>query len=228
MWFCPSHSWDKPAQPPLGRLTPPALQTNKQTKTLNNKQGTKNWHTAEGMGCCKHTREAGESKELISMQTFSKQRLERQKGWQQEGDKLLPEIGQVAIHKDHLLSQWATSKVKWHCKIEKYSANHHNTLTAGGQLTDHWPCFGKGDEAKKQAPSKPTQRNPTPKQDRWWATELISGTWGQHTNLNCQTLLRQELTKQLPLKEEKLVRLPNHLSRLKQSFCFNTNTRTGC
>jgi hypothetical protein len=75
--------------------------------------------------------EGGQGKELISVQTFSKQRLERQKGWLQVGDKLLPEIGQIAVHKAHLLSQWATSKVKRCCKMEKPSANHHNTLTAG-------------------------------------------------------------------------------------------------
>jgi hypothetical protein len=27
--------------------------------------------------------------------------------------------------------------------------------------------------------------------------------------------------------EKKLARLPNHLARLRQSFCLNTNTRTG-
>jgi hypothetical protein len=53
------------------------------------------------------------------------------------GDKPLPEIGQVVVHKDHLLSQWITPKVKWYCKIEKQKANYLNTLTAGGQLTDH-------------------------------------------------------------------------------------------
>jgi hypothetical protein len=61
----------------------------------------------------------GKSKELISMQTFSKQSLESQKGQQQVGDKPLPEIGQVAAHKAHLLSQRTTCKVKKHCKIEK-------------------------------------------------------------------------------------------------------------
>jgi hypothetical protein len=35
------------------------------------------------------------------------------------GDKPLSEIGQVVVHKTHLLSQWATSKVKWQCKIKK-------------------------------------------------------------------------------------------------------------
>jgi hypothetical protein len=57
-------------------------------------------------------------------------------------------------------------------------------------------------------------------QDAWWATELILRT--SHTSL------REELTKQLPLKEEKLARLPKHLARLRQSLCLNTNTRTGC
>jgi hypothetical protein len=46
-----------------------------------------------------------ESKELISRGTFIKQRLERQEGQQQVGDKLPPEIGQIAVHKAHLLSQ---------------------------------------------------------------------------------------------------------------------------
>jgi hypothetical protein len=46
----------------------------------------------------------GRGKELISTGTFSKQRLERQKGWQWEGDKPLPEIGQMVVHKAHLLS----------------------------------------------------------------------------------------------------------------------------
>jgi hypothetical protein len=35
--------------------------------------------------------------------TFSKQRLERQKGQQLVGDRQLPEVGQVADHKTHLL-----------------------------------------------------------------------------------------------------------------------------
>jgi hypothetical protein len=44
------------------------------------------------------------------------------------------------------------------------------------------------------------------------------------------TWLREELTKQLLLKdrEKKLGSLPNHLARLRQSFCLNSNTRTGC
>jgi hypothetical protein len=91
-------------------------------KKLNNKQGTEKECTAKGAGCTKCTGEEGRGRELISMQTFSKQRLERQKGWQRAGDKMLPEIGQVVVHKTHLMSQWATSKVKWCCKIEKQSA----------------------------------------------------------------------------------------------------------
>jgi hypothetical protein len=84
--------------------------------------------------------------------TFSKQMLERQKGWQQAGDKPLSEIEQVAVHKAHLLSQWATCKVKWHCKIEKQSANYHNTLIAGGWLMNHWPCPREREWGKETSP----------------------------------------------------------------------------
>jgi hypothetical protein len=45
------------------------------------------------------------------------------------------------------------------------------------------------------------------------------------------TSLRKELTKQLPVKDrkkKKLENLSNHLARLRQSFCLNTNTGTGC
>jgi hypothetical protein len=45
----------------------------------------------------------GRSKELIYRRTLRKQRLERQKGRQQAGDKPLPEIELVAVHKTHLL-----------------------------------------------------------------------------------------------------------------------------
>jgi hypothetical protein len=38
------------------------------------------------------------------MKTFSKQRLERQKGQQWAGDKPLLEIGQIVLHKAHLLT----------------------------------------------------------------------------------------------------------------------------
>jgi hypothetical protein len=41
------------------------------------------------------------------------------------------------------------------------------------------------------------------KQGSWWATKLISGTWGQHINLNCHTPLRKQMTKQLPLKDRR-------------------------
>jgi hypothetical protein len=45
------------------------------------------------------------------------------------------------------------------------------------------------------------------------------------------TSLREELTEQLPLqdrKKKKRVKILNHLARLRESFCLNTNTRTGC
>jgi hypothetical protein len=72
---------------------------------MNNKQGTEKEHAAERVGCSEHTRERGRSKELSSVGTFSKQKLERQKGQQWVGDKPLPEIGQIVVHKAHLLSQ---------------------------------------------------------------------------------------------------------------------------
>jgi hypothetical protein len=129
---------------------PPALQ--KKKKNLNHKQGTEKEHAAEGAGCYKQPGKGLRGKELISEGIFSKQRLERQKGWHQTGDKLLPEIGQVVVHKAHFLSQWATSKVKWCCKIEKQSANHHNMLTAGSQLTDLWPCPRERGQGKETSP----------------------------------------------------------------------------
>jgi hypothetical protein len=49
------------------------------------------------------------------------------------------------------------------------------------------------------------------------------------TTYNCHTSLREKLNKQLLLKNRtKKKPLPNHLMRLQQSFCLNTNTRTGC
>jgi hypothetical protein len=82
----------------------------------------------------------------------------------------------------------------------------------------------KGGEAKKQAPSEPTQRKPNSKA-RW----LVGCRTDLQNMRTSHTSQREELTNQLLLKtEEKLARLPNHLARLRQSFCLNTNTRTGC
>jgi hypothetical protein len=58
-----------------------------------------------GWGALSTPVERGRSKKLITMQTFSKQRLEWQMGQQRTSDKLLPEIGQIEDHKAHLLSQ---------------------------------------------------------------------------------------------------------------------------
>jgi hypothetical protein len=57
----------------------------------------------------------------------------------------------------------STPKVKWHCKIEKQSANHHNMLTAGSWLTDLWPCPRERRWGKKQAPSNQAQSKPNSK-----------------------------------------------------------------
>jgi hypothetical protein len=52
----------------------------KKKKILNNKHGTEKEHAAEGAGYTECTREERKGKELIFMQTFSKQSLERQTG----------------------------------------------------------------------------------------------------------------------------------------------------
>jgi hypothetical protein len=83
----------------------------------------------------------------------------------------------------------------------------------------------KGQEAKKQAPNKPTQKKHSSKSG--W----LVGHRDDLQNLGTShTSLREELTKQLPLKdrEKKLASLPNHLAKLRQSFCLNTNTGTKC
>jgi hypothetical protein len=163
---------------PLDRLTlhhpPPKKKTpknwiNKELKTNTQQTG---WGAVS-------IPEKGEQQGADLHANFSKQRLERQKGQQWAGDKPLPKIGQVEVHKAHLLSQWATSKVKWHCKIEKQSANHHNTLTAGGRLTHHWPFPEKWGEAKKQGPSKLTQWKPNSKAG--WLVSHRADFWNLRT-----------------------------------------------
>jgi hypothetical protein len=95
-------------------------------------------------------------------------------------------IGQVVVHKTHLLSQWATSKVRQHCKIEKQSANHHSMLTSGGRLTDHWPCPRERGQGKETSP----QRKPNSKAG--W----MVGYRADLLNLRIShTSLREELTK---------------------------------
>jgi hypothetical protein len=61
----------------------------------------------------------------------------------------------------------------------------------------------KGARQKNKPPANQHSKNPTPKQDGWWATELISRTCGQHTNLNFCTSVREGLTMQLPLKDRR-------------------------
>jgi hypothetical protein len=109
-------------------------------------------------------------KKLISTQTSVNKWLERQKGQQWAGDKLLPEIGQVAVHKVQLLSQQGTSKVKQHCKIEKQSANHQNMVMADGSLT---LPLRKRVKQRNKPPVIKHSENPMLKQDSWCATELI-------------------------------------------------------
>jgi hypothetical protein len=88
-------------------------------KNLNNKQGTEREHAAEWAGCCQHSGEGGGAR------SWSPQELSVNKGWKGRrsnngtSDKLLPKIGQIAVHKVHFLSQLQ-------CR------------TAGGHSADLW------------------------------------------------------------------------------------------
>jgi hypothetical protein len=49
---------------------------------------------------------------------------------------------------------------------------------------------------RNKPPGNQHTKNPTPRQDCWWTTELILESEDiTHTNLNCHTTLRKELTK---------------------------------
>jgi hypothetical protein len=97
-----------------------------------------------------------------------------------------------------------------------------------------------GGEARSWFPSEPSVKrnkppvikqseNTTPKQDGWWDTELIPEP---EDNIQTQTTTshwgRTWLSRCHWKTEEILARLPNHLARLRQSFCLNTHTRAGC
>jgi hypothetical protein len=122
------------------------------------------------------------------------------------------------LHKAHLLTN----------NIAKLKNNQQPSITSWQQGA-HWRIFDlapeKGDEANKQAPSKPTQRNPNSKAG--WLVGYRADLQNLRTS---HTSLREELTKQLLLNDRKknLASLYNHLARLRQSFCLSTNTRTAC
>jgi hypothetical protein len=148
MWYSPSHPGIN-QHSPLGRLTP--LQKKKKKKknwTINNELKTSTQQ--KGQESESAPEKEGETRSWSPL-IISKQKLERQKGQQQAGDKPLPEAGQVVDHKAHFLSQWATSKVKWLCKIEK-----QRNITACWQQGAGWqntdPVPEKGCQAKKTSP----------------------------------------------------------------------------
>jgi hypothetical protein len=145
-------------------------------------------------------------------------------GRQWVGDKLLPEIWQIVDHKSHLLSQWATSKVKQCCKIEKQSANQHNMLTAESQLTDCWPCPRERVHSKETSPQW-TNTEKTQLQSRM-AGEPQS--WSPEPEDKATPHWRRSRLSSCCSETGKKKKLPKHLARPRKSFCLNTNTRAGC
>jgi hypothetical protein len=116
------------------------------------------------------------------------------------GDKLLPEIGQVA-HLSTKLKSWASDQ---HPKSNR-AAKLKTNIKPWQQVMDgsrNLPPEKRG-EAKKQAPSKQAQWKPSSITGQLVDYKADSGIWGQYTNLNCHTSLREELTKQLPLKDRR-------------------------
>jgi uncharacterized protein YqcC (DUF446 family) len=184
IWHQESHSFP-PATPrinqysSLGRLTLPPHKKNNNNWTISKELKTNTQHRDRVAKSA--LEKMGRGNELISTQPFSRQSLERQKGWQWVGDKLLPELGQVVVHKAHLLSQWA---IKQYCKTEKQTANHHNTLIEGGWLTHHWPLPQR--KRARQRNKLPVIK-PNSKAGQLMGYRADSGTWGQHTNLSCHT-----------------------------------------
>jgi hypothetical protein len=85
--------------------------------------------------------------------------------------------------------------------------NKQQTITtrwqqgANWQITDLAP--GKGGEVKKQTSSKQAQQKVNSKAGQLVDCRADLQNWGQHTNLNCHTSLREELTKQLLLKDRR-------------------------
>jgi hypothetical protein len=87
----------------------------------------------------------------------------------------------------------------------------------------------KGVRQRNEPPVNQLRENPIPNQDscglQSWSpkpeeniqTTTATPHWGRSSPSSCHWKT-----------EEKLVRLPNHLARLRQSFCLNNNTRTWC
>jgi hypothetical protein len=65
----------------------------------------------------------------------------------------------------------------------------------------------KGSRQRSKLPVNKYSKNTT-RQDSWWATELILEPEDNIQTENCHTALREELTKQLPLKNRKKKNYP--------------------
>jgi hypothetical protein len=124
-----------------------------------------------GWECWKCTGERERGKELISVQTLSKQTLERQKGEELVGDKPLPKAGQVV---DHRAIFWACElHPKSNCPT-KLKNKQWTVITHWQQrgLIEHWNClrekgWGKEISPQSRKPSKHTQWKATSKTGQW-------------------------------------------------------------
>jgi hypothetical protein len=142
---------------------------------------------------------------MISMWTFSKQRLERQEGWKWAGDKSLPEVGHV-VDGPQSSSPEPVSSTQSQTALQNWKTNSKPSQHDDSRgLADGSLNLPQRKEARQRnkLPVHKHSENQTLKYNSWRTTKLISLTWGQHANLNCHTSLREQLTKQLPLKDRR-------------------------
>jgi hypothetical protein len=96
-------------------------------------------------------------------------------------------------------------------------------LGASWQISDS--PLRKGVKQRNKPPTSQHRKNPNPKQDGFWTIELISRTWGKDTPYWRSSWLRSCHWK---TGKKKTGESPQPPGKTKETFCLNTNTRTGC
>jgi hypothetical protein len=153
---------------------------------------------------------------LISTWTPSKQRLESRRPWNRAESSPQSSYLEPAsnIQSQMTWQNWKT--------ISKPAYHADSREPADGSLT---LPQRKGMRQRNKPPINQHSKIPTLNQDGWWPTELIFRNWEQPTPHWGRSSLSSCHWK---TGKNKLANLPNHLARLRQSFCLNTNTKTGC